>query len=69
MPRGSFAASTVLSISTHLHSHKHDDDFSSMRSLAATAGERCPVIRRPKGAKGKIKTDLMWLAATFLQPL
>jgi integrase len=23
-------------------------------------GEKCPVIRRPKGAKGKIKTDFMW---------
>jgi integrase len=23
-------------------------------------GEKCPVIRRPKGAKGRIKTDFMW---------
>src|SRR5882724_2443 len=23
-------------------------------------GDKCPVIRRPKGAKGKIKTDFMW---------
>jgi integrase len=23
-------------------------------------GDKCPIIRRPKGAKGKIKTDFMW---------
>jgi integrase len=23
-------------------------------------GDKCPVIRRPKGAKGRIKTDFMW---------
>lgn len=28
-------------------------------------GEKCPVIRRPKGAKGRIKTDFMWPAVAF----
>lgn len=28
-------------------------------------GEKCPVIRRPKGAKGKIKTDFMWPTDAF----
>ena len=28
-------------------------------------GDKCPVIRRPKGAKGKIKTDFMWPADAF----
>lgn len=28
-------------------------------------GEACPVIRRPKGAKGRIKTDFMWPADAF----
>jgi integrase len=23
-------------------------------------GDKCPLIRRPKGAKGKVKTDFMW---------
>jgi integrase len=23
-------------------------------------GDKCPVIRRPKGAKGRVKTDFMW---------
>ncbi len=28
-------------------------------------GDKCPVIRRPKGAKGKIKTDFLWPADAF----
>jgi integrase len=28
-------------------------------------GDKCPVIRRPKGAKGRIKTDFMWPADAF----
>jgi integrase len=28
--------------------------------LHHTLGDKCPIIRRPKGAKGKIKTDFMW---------
>jgi Phage integrase family len=28
-------------------------------------GEKCRVIRRPKGAKGRIKTDFMWPAVAF----
>ena len=28
-------------------------------------GEKCPVIRRPKDAKGRIKTDFMWPAVAF----
>src|SRR5580692_9922738 len=23
-------------------------------------GDKCPVIKRPKGAKGRVKTDFMW---------
>jgi integrase len=28
-------------------------------------GEACPTIRRPKGAKGNVKTDFMWPADAF----
>ena len=28
-------------------------------------GDKCPVIRRPKGAKGREKTDFMWPADAF----
>lgn len=28
-------------------------------------GDKCPIIRRPKGAKGRIKTDFMWPADAF----
>lgn len=28
-------------------------------------GDKCPVIRRPKGAKGRVKTDFMWPADAF----
>jgi integrase len=28
-------------------------------------GDKCPVIHRPKGAKGRIKTDFMWPADAF----
>jgi integrase len=28
-------------------------------------GDACPVIRRPKGSKGRIKTDFMWPADAF----
>ena len=28
-------------------------------------GDKCPVIRRPKGAKGRIKTDFLWPADAF----
>jgi integrase len=28
-------------------------------------GEKCPVIRRPKGAKGNVKIDFMWPADAF----
>jgi integrase len=28
-------------------------------------GDKCPIIHRPKGAKGRIKTDFMWPADAF----
>lgn len=28
-------------------------------------GDKCPLIRRPKGAKGNVKTDFMWPADAF----
>jgi hypothetical protein len=28
-------------------------------------GDKCPVIRRPEGAKGRIKTDFLWPADAF----
>lgn len=33
--------------------------------LHQALGEACPVIRRPKGAKGKIKTDFLWPEDAF----
>lgn len=28
-------------------------------------GDKCPIIRRPKGAKGRVKTDFMWPPDAF----
>ncbi len=36
------------------------------QTLAVGLGEKCATFRRPKGAKGRMKTDFMWPADAFV---